>query len=131
MHAGTPCHFLRPSSEQTPGLSPCVIYDERPQSPCRTFVCGWLAAGSPFPETFRPDRAGVIIVPMRWRGRPAHVLLSAGNDPGPEMLHWMQNHARQTGSPFFYSANGERVGFGPPEFQFEMLARLQRGERLW
>ena len=25
----------------------------------------------------------------------------------------------------------ERFGFGPPEFQQEMLARLESGERLW
>ncbi len=131
MAPGRPCHFLRPPGERTSDVSPCAIYDERPLSPCRNFVCGWLADGSPFPEAFRPDRVGVIIVPMRWRGRPAHVLLSAGNDPGPEMLQWMQAHAMHTGSPFFYAQNGERIGFGPPEFQLEMLARLQRGERLW
>jgi len=26
---------------------------------------------------------------------------------------------------------GERFGFGPREFQIEMLARLESGERLW
>ena len=131
MHPGRPCHFLRQPDQRPDDASPCAIYAERPQSPCRNFVCGWLAAGSQFPQAFRPDRVGVIIVTMRWRGRPAHVLLSAGKDPGPEMLDWMQNHARQTGAPFFYALNGERIGFGPPEFQLEMLGRLQRGERLW
>lgn len=68
---------------------------------------------------------------MRWRERPAHVLLSAGNDPSAEMLDWMQAHARHTGAPFFYATQGERTGYGPPEFQREMLAKLQRAERLW
>lgn len=131
MHPGQPCHFLRAPDQRTPPASPCAIYEDRPQSPCRNFVCGWLAPGSPFPEAFRPDRVGVIIVAMRWRERPAHVLLSAGNDPSAEMLAWMQAHARQTGAPFFYATQGERTGYGPPEFQREMLARLQHGERLW
>ena len=101
------------------------------QAPCRNFVCGWLAAGSPFPESFRPDRSGVIIVPMRWREQPAYVLLSAGHDPAPEMLQWMQAFARSSGSPFYHQRNGERLGYGSPAFQQDMLAKLQRGEKLW
>jgi hypothetical protein len=123
MSPGRHCHFLEGGC--------CSIYDERPQSPCRNFVCGWLQPESPFPESFRPDRSGVIIVPMRWRDRPAFVLLSAGRDPGPEMLEWMQGFARATGSPFYYQLAGERLGYGPPEFQWEMAAKVARGERLW
>lgn len=131
MHPGQPCHFLRAADQRSSDASPCAIYDDRPESPCRKFVCGWLAAASPFPDAFRPDRVGVIIVPMHWRKSPAYVLLSASRDPGPDMLDWMQHHARQTGAPFFYAVNGERMGYGPAEFQLEMLARLQRGEVLW
>ena len=123
MFAGQPCHFLQQGA--------CNIYNDRPQSPCRNFVCGWLASGNPFPEHFRPDRAGVIIVPMRWRERAAFVLLSAGQDPSPEMLGWMQAYARHTGSPFFYQQGAERLGYGPLDFQQEMAAKVQRGEPLW
>jgi len=123
MFAGQHCHFLQDGA--------CTIYEERPQSPCRNFVCGWLLPGSPFPEHFRPDRSGVIIVPLRWRGRAAFVLLSAGRDPDDAMLAWLKPYAQRTGTPFFYQRDGERVGYGPPEFQVEMLARLQQGEPLW
>jgi hypothetical protein len=127
MFPGRHCHFLQRGREP----SPCTIYDERPQSPCRNFVCGWLAPGSPFPDDFRPDRVGVILVPTRWREQPAWILLSAGQDPGPEMLTWMQAHARTTGQPFYYARNGERLGYGPAAFQQDMLDKLQRGEKLW
>jgi hypothetical protein len=123
MFAGQHCHFLHAGA--------CSIYDERPQSPCRNFECGWLRPGSPFPDSFRPDQVGVIIVPMRWRERPAYVLLSAGRDPDEALLGWMRQLAQATGSPFFYARQGERVGYGPPDFQQDMLAKLQRGERLW
>ena len=126
MFAGQECHFLAGGSGGT-----CTIYDERPQSPCRNFVCGWLLPGSPFPEHFRPDRLGVIIVPMRWRDRAAFVLLSAGREPDDEMLGWMKPYAQASGSPFYYERDGERLGYGPPEFQQEMLARLAQGQRLW
>jgi hypothetical protein len=123
MHPGQHCHFLVDGG--------CTIYEERPQSPCRNFTCGWLMAGSPFPEAFRPDRVGVIVVPMRWRDRPCFVLLSAGRDPDDEMLAWMQAFARATGAPFYYQRHGERLGYGPAAFQQEMVEKLARGEALW
>jgi hypothetical protein len=123
MKPGTPCHFR--------GEHCCTIYAERPQEPCRSFVCGWLAPGSPFPESFRPDRLGVMILRTRWRERPAFILRSAGRDPDEALLGWMRSYSAQSGAPFFYERSGERFGFGPPQFQHEMLARLESGERLW
>jgi predicted dienelactone hydrolase len=92
---------------------------------------GWLAAGSPFPESFRPDQLGVMIVQTKWRNRPAFILKSAGRDPDEELLAWMRGFSVERGAPFFYERAGERFGFGPPEFQHEMLAKLESGERLW
>ena len=136
MHPGQPCHFLSPPAQRHPGAnhpggSPCSIYDERPESPCRRFVCGWRAAGSPFPETFRPDQAGVILVATRWRDNPAWILLPAGHDASPDMVAWMQQHAQATGQPFYYTQDGERLGYGPALFQHDMLSKLRRGEKLW
>ena len=123
MHPGQPCHFVAQGA--------CSIYAERPQSPCRNFVCGWLMEGSPLPDAYRPDRVGVIVVPTRWRDAPALILVSAGNDPGEEMLAWMREFAAATATPFFYEQQGERYGYGPPVFQQEMAAKVARGERLW
>ena len=123
MKPGVACHFR--------GAGCCTIYAERPQDPCRRFVCGWLAAGSPFPESFRPDRLGVMIVQTKWRNRPAFILKSAGRDPDEALLTWMRGFSVERGAPFFYEQAGERFGFGPPEFQQEMLAKLESGERLW
>jgi len=120
MKAGTPCHFR--------GEGCCTIYAERPQEPCRSFVCGWLAPGSPFPESFR---LGVMIIRTMWRGRPAFILRHAGRDPDEATLAWMRAFSMRSGAPFFYEQAGERYGFGPPEFQREMLAKLESGERLW
>ena len=51
---GRPCPFRAEHG--------CSIYDERPQHPCREFVCGWLAASSPLPEWMRPDRSDMIML---------------------------------------------------------------------
>ena len=123
MHAGQACHFL------DGGV--CTIYAHRPESPCRSFVCSWLQPGSALPDEFRPDRIGVIAVSTRWRQAPALILVSAGNDPDEATLDWMRQHAQHTHTPFFYAQNGERFGYGPPEFQHEMAGKLARGERLW
>ncbi|MDB5775026.1 MAG: hypothetical protein JWP38_1159 [Herbaspirillum sp.] len=123
MQPGTPCHFVRDGG--------CSIYDERPQSPCRNFSCGWVRPDSPFPDEFRPDRLGVIIAPIKWRGQPAYLLCSAGRDPDEALLDWMRSFAARTGRPFFYEIAGEKMGFGPPAFQQDMLLRAQRGEKMW
>jgi hypothetical protein len=123
MKPGQPCHFR--------GEHTCTIYERRPVHPCRNFVCGWLQRDSPFPEEFRPDRLGVMVIAMRWRGREAYVLRSAGRDPDEKLLGWMREFSLRTERPFFYEVEGERFGFGPPEFQAEMSEKVARGERLW
>jgi SEC-C motif len=123
MKPGTPCHWR--------GNGGCTIYERRPQEPCRRFICGWLAPASPFPESFRPDRLGVMIVPTRWRDGPAFILKSAPRDADEELLGWMREFSVRSGAPFFYEQRGERYGFGPQEFQREMQVKLENGERLW
>src|SRR2546427_4982612 len=130
---------LRPARRQCGTCTACcdgwvagnTIYAQRPVEPCRNFVCGWLMPDSPFPEEFRPDRLGVMAVPTRWRARPAFILCSAGRDPDERLLEWMREFSSRTGAPFFYEQRGERFGFGPPEFQQEMLRKVENGERLW
>ncbi len=123
MKPGAPCHFR--------GEGCCTIYAERPESPCRKFICGWLMPRSPLPDSFRPDRLGVLIVPTQWRGALAFILVNAGHDPDEATLAWMREYAHANRVPFFYESGGERYGFGPPAFQQEMAERAARGERLW
>ena len=79
----------------------------------------------------RNERLGVRIVTTQSRERPAYVLCSAGRCPDENLLVWMREFAARTGAPFFCEQNGEQFGFGPPAFQQEMLAKLERGEKLW
>ncbi len=123
MYPGRPCHFR--------GAGCCTIYERRPSDPCRNFICGWLQTQSPFPEEFKPDRLGVLIIPVQWREKTAYILRSAGRDPDEALLAWMREFSLRTDRPFFYEQAGERFGFGPREFQVEMLAKIERGERLW
>ena len=123
MKPGTPCHFR--------GEHCCSIYERRPKYPCRDFMCGWLMPESPFPEDFRPDRLGVMIIPVKWRGREAYILKAAGRDPDEKLVSWMEQFSLRTQRPFFFEREGECYGFGPPEFRAEMTAKVARGEALW
>jgi len=123
MKPGTPCHFR--------GDHCCTIYERRPQHPCRNFICGWLQPGGPFPDDWRPDKVGVMVIPMKWRGQEAYVLRSAGRDPDAGVIGWMEVMSTRLKRPFFYEVGGERFGFGPPEFQQEMAERVARGDALW
>ena len=120
---GSPCPFVRAEG--------CSVYERRPTDPCKNFVCGWLLPDSPLPDEFRPDKLGVIFIRIAWRGRPAWILVSAGCDPDEPLLEWMRRYSMSTGAPFFYAQAGEKLGFGPVEFQQEMLMKAQRGERMW
>ena len=68
---------------------------------------------------------------MKWRGRDAYVLRSAGRDPDEKLIGEMRAFSVRTQRPFFYEIAGERFGFGPPEFLREMSERVARGEALW
>ena len=72
-----------------------------------------------------------MAIPLRWRGRTAYILRSAGRDPDASLLDWARAMSVRTGRPFFYEQRDEWFGFGPQEFQAEMLAKLQSGETLW
>jgi hypothetical protein len=119
---GKPCHFR--------GEGGCTIYEDRPKDPCRGFVCGWLRQGSPFPESFRPDRLGVIILAKPWRNGIAYVLVPAGRAPDATLLGWMRQYSTATGTPFLFNLEGRPRGYGSPEFQMDILDKASQGEPL-
>jgi hypothetical protein len=109
----------------------CRIYESRPHDPCRSFVCSWLEKGSPFPDEFRPDRLGVIILPARWRGRTVYALVPAGRDPDVGLIESMTKLSNSSGTPLLYQVQGEWYGHGPSELHRDLLAKKARGELLW
>lgn len=109
----------------------CGIYQHRPEQPCRSFVCGWLLPASPFPEQFKPDRLGVIVVPIQWREQRAWILVSAGKTPNDELLAWMREYSRATGEPHLIKRPGKLLCYGSVEFQQDMLDMEQRGLNPW
>jgi hypothetical protein len=122
---GAPCPF---SIENR-----CSIYEERPQHPCREFVCGWLTASSPLPEWMRPDKSDMIMLAANfiWHGRPVDVVVAAGNRPKQKALDWLMRFSSEKKRLLIYQINDEWFAFGPPGFQAEISERLGRGEKPW
>ena len=122
MKPGVPCHFR--------GAVGCTIYDERPEQPCRSFFCAWRLEGNPFPDAFRPDRLGVIVLAMRWRDRRAYYLVPAGREPDAALLEWMREYGNATDTPFLVKMLGRDRAYGPAEFQQDVRDRAARGAPL-
>ncbi len=94
---GKPCPF---SVEHQ-----CSIYSERPQHPCREFICGWLIASSPLPEWMRPDKSDMIMLAAKFCSEQKRLLI--------------------------YQVEEDWFAFGPPAFQAEISERVGRGEKPW
>ncbi len=119
VYPGKPCPFSTGGG--------CRIYQHRPVEPCRIFVCGWLADGSPFPDAFRPDRLGILIQQAQWRGGLFYVLVPAGRDPDGALIRWMDDLMLRTGTPFLYRVGSDWYGRGPQAFLEEIAERRRRG----
>jgi hypothetical protein len=122
---GKPCPF---SVEHQ-----CSIYSERPQHPCREFVCGWLIASSPLPEWMRPDKSDMIMLAANffWHGLPVDVLVPAGDRPKQKALDWLMKFSAEKKRLLLYQVEKEWFAFGPPAFQAEISERIARGEQPW
>jgi len=111
----------------------CTIYEERPQHPCRAFVCGWLVASSPLPVWMRPDKSSLIMLAANftWRGLPVDIAVAAGPRPKQKALDWLKTFSAANRRLLIYQMEDEWFAFGPPAFQSEISQRIQRGETPW
>lgn len=119
MSPGNPCRHCTDRG--------CAIYDNRPEDPCRRFVCAWLEADSPLPEEMRPDKAGVIVVlGKQWRGWPIIDAIPTGPEIPEQSIEWLKVYAQEVRTPMIlrdYLQRDDRYvgqrtrGYGPPAFR--------------
>ena len=123
--------------------SGCDDYEHRPVDPCVHFICGWKADGSPLPDWMKPSNAKVIVLfnKLTWQGLPVDLAVPVGRKIPPRALNWLKDFARAHGRPLVYTeqvVEGQQFtrkqalfGFGPPEFQQEVLEWSRQGIALW
>jgi len=103
---GRPCFFLSKK---------CTIYEDRPERPCRSFVCGWKSEDI-FPQWMKPDLANVIINKVSHNNVSYYVLVEAGSKLDSSVLSWMIQWALNTNNNLLYYIDGGINRIGSNEF---------------
>lgn len=116
----------------------CSIYPDRPETPCRTFRCGWLDNDVDYPDDFRPDLSGVIVMEDRpWEQWLVLHAVPVGPSVPTKSLAFLQDLAKQRGRPLIWREwvmdeegrlQGRKEGtWGPPAFEEQRVK--QEGKR--
>ncbi|MEE9350888.1 MAG: hypothetical protein V3U78_01405 [Thiotrichaceae bacterium] len=121
----------------------CDDYENRPADPCDLFDCAWKMENSPLPDWMKPSNAKVLVVldKLQWQGMAVDLAVPVGKKIPPRALNWLKQFAEKQGRPLIYaeqtvengafSRNQNLVGYGPVEFQQEVVQWVQSGKRLW
>ena len=81
-----PCGWL--------GGSSCLIYENRPHSPCQTFECEWKRKPS-IPEWLKPSLSGMIIVGRVQDGYDYMRVIESRDPISPKIHEWAQSYSVQ------------------------------------
>ena len=102
--SGTPCYYKCESG--------CSIYENRPENPCKSYLCGWMK-NLDFPELFKPSVSKVIIT-----GRYDEKLnkefievLEMGEKIDSSILSWLFQYFLKTKISMTIQIGGEFVTF--------------------
>ena len=107
MRPGVPCMHCTANG--------CKIYSDRPEDPCRKFLCAWMEEDSDLPENLKPSLSGVIVLTDRnWRDWKVLRAIPTGESIPPDSLEQLRLIAQKFEKPLlFYERileDGEFVG---------------------
>lgn len=95
-------------------VSGCRIYENRPETPCKSFQCGWLNGTLPEDEDLRPDKCGAILLTDRtqvgwkvWRAVPVGRIIPS------KTLDLLQSIATEGNVPFVWFERKEDFAAEP------------------
>jgi hypothetical protein len=138
---GVPVYPGRPCPHSTGSC--CDDYENRPEDPCMSFECGWVARGSPLPIWMKPNRGKVIVLfnIRTWAGLPVDLAVPVGKCIPQRSLSYLKEFSRRHNRPLIYTEqiveNGDyqrqqqTFAYGPPDFQRDVLRQRQEGGSLW
>jgi hypothetical protein len=112
-------------SRVEPGVG-CTDYENRPEEPCRTFLCQWRA-NSWVPEEFSPAKTGNLLTAQRIGNIDYLSLSYAGKEIGLEYLSWFVSHCVGNKWNADWVVNGRRYMIGSPDFINSMTIRDNTG----
>ena len=111
-YPGVPCHFI--------GCNGCSIYEERPESPCRTYSCEWLK-NPDVPEWMKPSESNVILTAREWThpdgSKHAYLnVVEMGKKIDSSVLNWLFRLYLRTQIPMKIQIDGGLNWYGSQEF---------------
>lgn len=135
VYPGSPCPHSTGSG--------CDDYENRPVDPCHHFNCGWIVENSPLPDWMKPNNAKVIVIfnKLEWKGYPVDLAVPVGKRIPPRALEWLKKFSEENMRPLMFTEQITEAGkfqqqqlvfgYGPPEFQQEVLRWQEEGKKIW
>jgi hypothetical protein len=121
----------------------CNNYANRPTDPCENFNCGWVIENSPLPDWMKPNNGKVIVIfnKLEWHGAPVDLAVPVGKRIPPRSLKWLKDFSEKHLRPLIYTEQiiesgvfqqqQQIYGYGPTEFQEDLVKWQKEGRKLW
>ena len=107
MFPGRPCHFV--------GEGCCTIYNERPETPCKTFSCAWKE-NVVMPEWLRPDKSNCILVLIDQDGFKYLKAIETEFDMKSNVLSYIIQFCIKNNVNLTWVVKGQEYHLGSPDF---------------
>jgi Fe-S-cluster containining protein len=101
----------------------CTIYEDRPEHPCRTFICYWQEQDL-VPEHLKPSEANVIILKQGFGPFQYLLLIEAGETLRDDVLEWFLDFTGKIGINAAWEVNKEPFCRGTEQFQNALVHRF-------
>lgn len=110
MFPGKPCHFVAIGKG-------CTEYDERPEQPCKKFLCGWRVIDE-MPDSFKPSESHVIFAFYQTPKNKIQYLkiVKAPTNPSIEVLTWAVIYAVNNKINLAWDVNDKTYYIGDIKF---------------
>jgi hypothetical protein len=106
-YGGRPCFYI--------GKSGCSIYEDRPETPCKSYKCVWLGE-EVLPEWFKPDLINAIVTKRELNGVPYYDVVEAGSTLQTKVLNWLVHWSLNDNINIVYRIDGGEHWLGSREF---------------
>lgn len=103
---GRPCFYLQNN---------CGIYETRPENPCQTYKCVWLADSS-LPLWMRPDKSKAIVTEREIEGIKYWDVSECGQTLSSEVLSYLVMWAIDNQTNLQYRINNGPFKIGQKDF---------------
>ena len=97
--------MINPQRTCDVGEKGCSIYADRPEKPCASFKCEWLA-GDYLPMWFRPDLSKVIVTDRQYDDGDWLMVSEAGQKMDSAILSWILIWAANNKKNVRYQVDG-------------------------